>query len=114
MAMNNAYLNAIANHGATLVKFIGLVDGSGVELSGGDYKRLAVTWTSAVDGTIRPTVDLTFEVPPASSVGGWRGYSALTAGTEYGGEDLTLETFAGAGQYRLIADGSGILHQSNS
>lgn len=112
--MNNEYLNAIANHGATLVKFIGLVNGSGVEISGGSYVRLPVTWATAVDGTIRPTTDLTFDVPASTSVGGWRGYSAVTAGTEYGGETLTLESFAGAGQYKLIAVGSGILHQSNS
>lgn len=111
MAMNTAYRNAIANHGAGLIKYIGLVNGSGVELSGGSYSRQAITWTTADDGTIRPTADLVFEIPAGSTVAGWRGFSASTSGTNYGGEDLTAEVYNGAGQYKLIASGTGILHQ---
>ena len=109
MAMVTGYLNAIANAGAALITHIGLVDETGTEIVGGTYARLAVTWTGAVDGTIRPNADLTFEVP-AGTVGGWRGYSALTVGTDYGGQVLTNEVFAAAGQYKLLAAGTGILH----
>ncbi len=80
MAVSNDYLNALANHGAGLVKYIGLVDETGVELSGGDYARKAVTWTTSptggTAGLVRPSADLLFNVPagnkrnrPAASQG---------------------------------------------
>jgi hypothetical protein len=108
--MSEGYRNAIADYGAGLITHIGLVDDVDTELSGGDYARKAVTWASADDGTVRPTADLVFDIPAGVTVAGWRGFSALTEGTNYGGEDLTAEVFAGAGQYKLIASGTGILH----
>ncbi len=113
MAMSTGYRNAIADYGASLISHIGLVDESGVELSGGAYARLAVTWTTAADGVVRPTVDLLFEVPAATTVKNWRAYSAITGGTNYGGADLTQEAFTNAGQYKLIAAGTGILHSES-
>lgn len=50
MAVSSDYLNALANHGAGLIKYIGLVDETGTELSGGDYARKAVTWTTSPTG----------------------------------------------------------------
>jgi hypothetical protein len=58
MAMSETYRNAIANAGGALITHIGLVNSSGVEISGGGYARQAVTWTTASDGIIRPTADL--------------------------------------------------------
>lgn len=110
MAMTSGYLNLIADYGATKITHIGLVDGSGVELSGGDYARKAVTWTSASNGTIRPNADLLFSVPAGATVAGWRGFTALAAGTNYGGANLTAESFTNAGEYKLLAAGTGILH----
>lgn len=109
MSMNETYRNAIANHGASLAKYIGLTN-NGVELTGGTYARKAVTWTTAADGVIRPTADLVFDVPAGAAVNGWRAYSAATAGTDYGGAALPEETFNGAGQYKLLAANTGILH----
>ena len=110
--MEEVYRNAIADHGASLITHIGLVDETGTELTGGDpaYARQAVTWTSASGGTIRPDADLTFDVPADTTVGGWRGYSALTEGTDYGGKALTQETFASQGEYKLLSASTGILH----
>ena len=110
--METVYLNGIADHGASLITHIGLVDETGTELTGGDpaYERQAVTWTDASGGTIRPNADLTFNVPENTTVGGWRGYSALTAGTNYGGKALTDETFAKQGEYKLLSASTGILH----
>jgi len=110
--MEEVYRNAIADHGASLITHIGLVDETGTELTGGDpaYERQAVTWTDASDGTIRPDADLTFDVPADTTVGGWRGYSAESEGTDYGGKALTQETFASQGEYKLLADSTGILH----
>ena len=112
MAMTEAYRNAIANYGASLIKYIGLVNGSGVELSGGSYTRKAVTWTTASNGTIRPSEDLVFDVPAGATVAGWRGFTASTGGTNYGGADLTPEFYAAAGKYKLLASGTGIKHEN--
>lgn len=112
MAMTTEYRNAIANYGASLIKYIGLVDENGDELSGGDYERKSVSWEAASDGTIRPTQDLIFEIPPSTIVAGWRGYSAAVEGIDYGGPDVDQEAFNKAGQYKLLRDGTGIKHES--
>lgn len=114
MAMNTDYLDAVADYGGTQITHIGLVDETGTELTGGSpaYARKAVTWTDASSGTIRPDADLTFDIPSGVTVGGWRGYSASTDGTDYGGADLTNETYASQGEYTLLASGTGILHSS--
>jgi hypothetical protein len=114
MAMTVGYRNAIGDAGGALITHIGLVDQLGAELSGGNpaYARKAVTWTAAAGGTVRPTADLTFDVPAGKTVGGWRGYSALSGGTDYGGADLTQEAYAGQGTYKLLAASSGILHNA--
>lgn len=114
MAMLTSYLNAIRAHGGTLITHIGLVDQAGTELSGGSpaYARKPVTWNQTVDGVLRPSANLTFDIPAGTTVGGWRGYSALTAGTDYGGQDVTNEAFAGQGTYELLAASTAITHTS--
>lgn len=119
MAMQTAYLNAIADAGAALIKYIGLVDEEGTEISGGSpaYARKSVTWTSASGGTIRPSSDLTFDVPGGKTVGGWRGYSAASGGTNYGGVDYASdkqETFANQGTYKLLANQTAINHEAGA
>jgi len=103
--METIYINAIADHGASLISHIALVDETGTEISGGDpaYARQPITWTSAADGSISPSADLVFNVPGGTTVGGWRGYSASTGGTNYGGTAVTQETFASQGEYTLRA-----------
>ena len=98
--MNEAYRNGIQNAGASLVTHIGLVNGSGTAVS---TARVPVTWTAAAGGLIRPTADLEISVGAGTTVAGWRGYSALTGGTDYGGEALTAETFNDEGTYDLRA-----------
>lgn len=114
MSMTRAYRDAIAAHGASLIKFIGLVDGDGNELRGGTpaYARAPVKWTPAEDGVVRPDADVLFEVPAGATVAGWRGYSSLMGGTEYGGADLTAETYAEQGQYEIVAAKTAIQHPS--
>jgi hypothetical protein len=106
--METAFLNALADHGGSLITHIGLVNGSGTELSGGSYARQAVTWTAASGGLIRPTADLDFDVPGGATVAGWRGFTAATGGTNHGGSAVTSETYAGDGTYRLLAAVTGI------
>lgn len=110
--MNTAYLDLIAAAGAGAISHIGLVDGTGVEIAGGTYARQAVSWTTPASGDVSPTVDLTFDIPAGVTVGGWQGYSALTAGTAYGVVGLTNETFADAGTYTLLAAQTGINHNA--
>lgn len=111
MAMTTAYLNALAGFGASVVRYIGLVDKSGTEVAGHGYSRLAVSWGSPDKGTVRPAADLTFTIPAGATVAGWRGYDAESGGTEFGGHDLPTEKFSGAGEYRLIAASTGIVHR---
>lgn len=117
-AMATGYLNAIADDGAALITHIGLVDETGTEITGGSpaYARQAVTWVAASNGTIRPNADLTFNIPAGETVGGWRGYSASSAGTNYGGDDYDAgdrETYANQGQYTLLAASTGITHAAS-
>lgn len=108
MALADSALNVGANAIGAAITHIGLVNGSGTELSGGSYARQAVTWTSATAGLVRPTADLTFSVPAGGVVAGWRGFTASTGGTNHGGADLTSETYSGAGTYTLLAASTSI------
>jgi hypothetical protein len=107
--LNTAFLDALANHGATLITHIALFDGA-AEITGGSpaYARQAVSWTAASNGLIRPTVDETFDIPAGATVDGWRGFTALSGGTDYDGAPLTAETYAGQGTYTLEAALTGI------
>lgn len=115
MAMTEAFRNYLLDggDGCDVITHIGLVDDTATELTGGSpaYARVAVTWTSASGGIRRPNADLTFNVPASGVVAGWRGFTASTAGTNYGGAALTQETFAAQGQYKLLAASTGISAQ---
>lgn len=109
--MNANYHNALAIHGATLITHIGLVDAGGTELSGGGYARLPVTWVRT-DNQLRPNANLVFTTEAADVVAGWRGFSALTGGTDYGGATVTTRTYSNPGTYTLLAASTSISHQS--
>ena len=112
MAMTEAFRNYLLDggDGTDVITHIGLFDGAS-EITGGTpaYARIAVTWAAASGGARRPTGDLTFDIPAGATVDGWRGFTALTDGTNYGGAALTAEDFAGQGQYKLLAASTGIL-----
>lgn len=117
MPVSNAYLNKSINNMRSEVTHIGLVGTGGVELSGGSYARKPVTWTEApttdTPGLIRPSADIIFNVP-AGKVVGWRGYSALTGGTDWGGEDFAAgdqETYANPGELKLKASETALRHE---
>lgn len=103
MALNPSALNVGATAIGAAITHLGLVNGSGVEIVGGTYARKPVTWTNAVSGLVRPTANVLFDVPSGAVIAGWRGYTALTAGTDHGGELVVTETFTGAGTYTLLA-----------
>lgn len=102
--MNATFHAALATHGASLITHIGLVNSGGVEISGGGYARQAVTWTLTA-GTRRPSANLVFNIPSGGQVQGWRGYSASSGGTDYGGATLTTPTgtYGTAGTFTLLA-----------
>lgn len=107
--MNNLFLNSILDNGNP-VTLIGLVDDTGTEITGGSpaYARKPVTWTAASAGDVFLSADIVFDIPAGVTVAGWRGYSALTAGTDYGGASLAPVLFDIQGQYTLVATGTGI------
>ena len=45
-------------------------------------------------------------------VAGWRGYSAATAGTEYGGANFTTVTYSNPGTFTLLAASTSIDHNA--
>lgn len=112
MPMNNSYLNALASQGASLITHIGLVNGSGVELSSGSYARQPVTWSAPSNGDIAPVSNLVFNITAGDVVAGWRGYSALTGGTDYGGATVTTRTYTNNGTYTLQAASTSINHDA--
>ena len=101
--METTYTNAIADHGASLITHIGLVNAEGTEVS---TERKAASWDAASNGRINLSAALTFDVAGGLTVAGWRGFSQVTGGTNYGGASLTEETFAGDGTYTLNAGGA--------
>lgn len=109
MSMTTAFKNLMLDAGAAVITHIGLMNGA-LELGGGSpaYARKAVSWESASNGVVRPTTNLQFDIPAGATVTGWAGFTAATGGTNYGGASLTPETFAGQGQYILLASGTGI------
>ena len=113
--MNATYRNALRTEGKTLITHIGLIDNTDTELTGGTpaYARKAVTWADGTDGIMRPNANIVFDIPASTTVKGWRGYSALTVGTDYGGANFTAaEVFAAQGTLTLLAATSGILHNA--
>lgn len=111
--MNTSYTNAVATHGASLITHIGLFNAVGVELTSGSYARKPVTWTAPANGQIRPTADLVFNVAAGDVVAEWRGFSALTGGTDYGGAAVVQRTFSNPGTYTLTAADTAISHTSS-
>ena len=115
MGMNSDYLAKIGDMAEALLTHIGLVNGDGIELSvtgSHNYIRQPVTWTQAPDGTIRPSEDIEFAISEGDTIAGWRAYDGATGeAVEYGGADLSAVTFPIDGFYRLVKEGTGIIHQ---
>ena len=102
--MNSTFYTALAGHGAGLITHIGLFNSGGTEITGGGYARQAVTWTGA-GATRNPSANLTFSIPAGGQVQSWRGFSASTGGTDYGGATLASPSavYGNAGTFQLLA-----------
>ena len=110
MAATVEFLNVLAQAAKDNVTHIALVDGGGTEVS---TARLPVTWGDPVNGRINMSADLLFDVEAGATVAGWRGFSALEVGVNYGGPSLTAETYTNAGQYNLLAGGQTYIDVNN-
>lgn len=116
MPMSAAYRNAIRDHGQSIITHIGLKNSGGTELSGGSpaYARKPVTWVDNGDGISRPSGDLVFDIAAGSTVASWCGFSALTGGTDYGGEPFASASgpYGAQGTFTLTATTTGITHDA--
>jgi hypothetical protein len=110
MPMTAGFKTALAGKVDEIITHIGLVNASGTELSGGSpaYARKAAGFAAESNGAIKLGADLTFDIPASGVVAGWRGYSALTGGTDYGGSDVPQESYNQQGQYKLLAASTSI------
>ena len=113
MSMNVSYLDLTANAGGAAITHLGLVNGSDVEIASASYARQPVTWTGSVNGLIRPTADRVFNMTAGDVVAGWRGFTALTAGTNHGGQNFSATTtFTVNDTFTLVAATTGIDHDA--
>jgi hypothetical protein len=73
------------------------------EVSGGSpaYARKAITWNAAAAGSLDNNANPIFDIPAATTVTHAGLWSAITAGTFYGGMDIADETFTLQGTYTL-------------
>jgi hypothetical protein len=111
--MTDTYDNAVANHGASLIVEVGLIDDTDTELDNTTiYARQSVSWTTAggdsAAGVIRPTADIVFNVPAGVTVAGIRFYNS--GGDILGEGSVTNETYANDGEFKIVATSTGILH----
>lgn len=112
--MNATYYNLLRTTGKAAVTHVGLVDETGTELAGGSpaYARVAEAWVDDGDGVMRLAANRVFGIPAGKTVAGWRGYSALTGGTDYGGAVVTDVTFTEQGEYTLLASVTSVTHRA--
>ena len=77
-------------------------DNGANEISGGSpaYARQAVTWQSASGGAMANTGNITFDIPPGTSVMYVGFWDAASGGNFIGADDVTQEDFAGQGTYK--------------
>ncbi|SDM20748.1 hypothetical protein [Halarsenatibacter silvermanii] len=111
MYVSDSYLNTISEAGGANVESVALVDGGGNEVTGrktvpGDFEL-----NYDETGVWRPDADLTFQISGGTTVAGWRAYDDPSAGNELGGADLSEESYDNDGEYTLLADQTGFVHQ---
>ena len=89
----NAMLNAIGELAIYVSLHTAYPATSGNELTGGSpaYSRKSITWSEASNGSMVASNSPVFDVPAESTVAAVGFWSALTAGTQYGDDDITIE-----------------------
>ncbi len=109
--MSAAFVNAQRDHGQAIITHIALFNAT-VEISGGSpaYARKAVTWVDTSTGVSSPSADLVFNIPSGATVAAWRGFSALTGGTDYGGATFAVASgpYGSQGTFTLLAASTSV------
>lgn len=100
---SNDAKNLMLTELCTNAKFAGLLNGSGVEISGGTYARKSVTWGTPSSGSVSASNQPVFDVPSGVTVASIAFYSASTSGTLYASDEITPETFSNNGTLTLTS-----------
>ena len=104
--INTSGKNAMLDALGTLCTYMALyTDAAGTtEVTGGTYARKAITWAAASSGSkaINGTMPV-FDVPAGTTVAAVGFCTAAVAGTQHAVDDVTSETFGGAGTYTVTS-----------
>ena len=105
MAINVTGKNIMLDALGTSAGYMALYSdvGATVEITGGTYARKAITWSAASGGSKAVSGSPVFDVPAGATVRAIGVCSALTGGTQHAFDDVTAESFAGAGTYTATA-----------
>lgn len=110
MALSDAAKNAMLDELGTLAGFMSLHSADpgttgANELSGGSpgYARKAITWSAAAAGAKAISNQPVFDVEGGDTVAFVGFWSASTAGTFYGSDDVVSETFGAQGTYTVTS-----------
>jgi hypothetical protein len=109
MGLNTAAKNLMLDELGTVAVYVSVhtadPGASGTsEVTGGSpaYARKPVTWNAATAGNLDNNANPVFDIPAGTTITHFGLWSALTAGTFYGGNALSAsETFGGQGTYTL-------------
>lgn len=103
MPLDDAGRNTAAEAVASTYTWLALFDGA-AELSGAGYTRIQVTTSAASGGVVTITgTPYTFDVPAGATVDSFGLFTAQTAGTRGGKENLSAAEgpYAADGQYEF-------------
>ena len=103
MAFVTAGRNSMLNYIGTQITHLALYTdvGATTEVTGGTYARKAVTWNAASSGSMTASNAPVFDVPAGTTVRAVGFMSAVTAGTQYAFDEVTAESYGGAGTYAV-------------
>lgn len=105
MAINAAGKNIMLDALGTSAGYMALYSDAGAttEITGGTYARKAITWSAAADGSKAISNAPVFDIPAGATVKAQGICSALVNGTQYAFDEVTPETYGGAGTYTATA-----------
>ena len=105
MAYETAGKNAMLNALGALITYVGLLDETDTEITGGSpaYERKAITWAAADAGEMAASNTPEFDVPASTTVSKVIFMSASVAGTKYAEADVDDEVFTNQGTYTLTS-----------
>lgn len=108
MPYMDAAKNAMLDELASLITHVSLHDGdpstSGAnEIAASGYARQAVTWGSATGGVLTASNEPEFTVPASTTVAYVGFWTADSAGTFLGSDQVTSEVFGAQGTYTLTS-----------